>query len=361
MQKGDSVKRFEVIQGCRFVAIFMIYLAHTRSFLVPGMELFSDFGEKGVYIFIVLSGILLYRNSGRKNYAGTIKDGMKYAILKIKSLYWLHFLMWLVMFIVTVSQENLFRSVVYSAFNLTLTQSFIPFSGIINSFNGPSWYLSMCMFLWVLTPPYINWYNKRMKNGDLIRTTKRMNGLLILTWLIWLNCGTLLIWVVQNKIPQINSDWFSRWLLYSCPVLDFVIYLLAFWNTKLFCDKIFSYSKTKMTIAVVVVLISMVTKGEIPIVYNIPFVLSIIYIINYLIDHPELLMSRALSRKGLVFAGNISSYFFLIHGPVNMIINKTILAAYTPIAFFISLVISSCLSMLAYTFHLRMKKRPVVQ
>ena len=64
----------------------MIFWAHTRTFLSEELMIFSDFGEKGVYIFIAISGVLLWQNSQKKDYAGNIRDGFRYAVNKVKRL-----------------------------------------------------------------------------------------------------------------------------------------------------------------------------------------------------------------------------------------------------------------------------------
>lgn len=341
-------KKNKVIQGCRAIAMLMIFFAHTATFLKPGVTWFSGLGEQGVYIFIVISGMLLYRNSLSKEYGGSLKDGFCYAKTKVKSLYWLHVIMWAVMFLLTVSKFNLKRSVVYSIFNLSLTQSFIPFSGIINSFNGPSWYLSMCVFLWLLTSPFMKWYEGHEENNSKSILSRNLIIVLSLIWIIWLNAGNVIIWGVDQYMPMINSDWFARWLLYSCPVLDFLIYVLAFCESRVLCvgEK---YSKSNTAIAVLVVVASFVSKGNIPVVYNVPFALAVIYLVNYFIDNSENWFSKLLSSDAIVFFGNLSAYFFLIHGPVNYIINRTKLAEKTPLAFLVAFLISSVASAVFYS------------
>lgn len=343
-QRKVYMKRSNMIQCWRGVAILMIFWAHTRAFLSEKVMIFSDFGEKGVYIFIAISGVLLWQNSQQKDYAGNIRDGFRYAANKIKRLYPLHFFLWSIMFMATTTDANWIRNVIYSIFNLSLTQDFIPFSGIINSFNGPSWYLSMCMFLWILTPPFIKFVECLQLKRKKVLGKFFVESLL--AWVIWLNLGTLFLHYVQTEFSKINPDWFERWLLYSCPVLDFIIYLCAFWGFGYF-----SQCREKHTeyilLAVLVIAVSVLTKGKIPILHNIPFVIAVIYLITYTVNF-ELYIRINPLFKLLVFYGNISSYFFLIHGVVNMLINRTVLVNMRPWVFLISFVFSTAVSYCLY-------------
>lgn len=345
------MKRSNTIQCWRGLAILMIFWAHTRTFLSEELMIFSDFGEKGVYIFIAISGVLLWQNSQKKDYAGNIRDGFRYAVNKVKRLYRLHFFLWLVMFTATTTNENWIRNVVYSVFNLSLTQSFIPFSGIINSFNGPSWYLSMCMFLWILTPPFIKLVDRLQLNRK--ELVGKLFFVSLLAWVVWLNLGILFLHYVQIAFLKINPDWFERWLLYSCPLLDFIIYLCAFWGFGYF-----SQSKGKHTgcilLAVLVVVVSVLTKGEVPVLYNIPFVIAVIYLITYTVNQEICIRINPLF-KFLAFYGNISSYFFLVHGVVNLLINRTALVNMSPWVFLISLAGSTAISYCLYYWTRRRK------
>ena len=248
------------------------------------------------------------------------------------------------MFTATTTNENWIRNVVYSVFNLSLTQSFIPFSGIINSFNGPSWYLSMCMFLWILTPPFIKLVDRLQLNRK--ELVGKLFFVSLLAWVVWLNLGILFLHYVQIAFLKINPDWFERWLLYSCPLLDFIIYLCAFWGFGYF-----SQSKGKHTgcilLAVLVVVVSVLTKGEVPVLYNIPFVIAVIYLITYTVNQEICIRINPLF-KFLAFYGNISSYFFLVHGVVNLLINRTALVNMRPWVFLISLAGSTAISYCLY-------------
>lgn len=345
------MERSNAIQGWRGLAIIMVFLAHTRTFISPDMTLFSDFGEKGVYIFIVLSGILLYKNSLTKAYAGNLKDGFRYALGKVKHLYPLHLVLWLIMFLATTTKDNLMRQIVYSVFNVSLTQSFIPFSGIINSFNGPSWYLSMCLFLWVMTPVFITFverYHLRDRKGKPFFVSA-------LIWILWLNIGNLVLRLITSMSSAINPSWFERWLLYSCPLLDFVIFVMAYFGCGYFEQKRINQGE-QLLIATVVIVLSIALKGNIPILWNIPFVASIILLVTHTLNNKEAILTNIMSCKLLVFMGNISSYFFLIHGVINLLISGTDLENMRPWIFFISFAVSLVLSYLIYCFTRSRKK-----
>lgn len=348
------MERSNAIQGWRGIAILMVFLSHTRTFLSPNLALFSDFGEKGVYIFIAISGILLCKNSLVKDYSGDLRDGFRYAVNKVRRLYPLHFVLWMIMFFATTTKENLKRNIIFSIFNISLTQSFIPFSGIINSFNGPSWYLSMCLFLWILTPvfiKYVNYYHLKDIAGKLFLACA-------LIWGIWLNIGNLFLEFVASMSYRINPSWFERWLLYSCPLLDFIIYIMAFWGYEYFSQKK-DKSVLLIFISFCLIIVSIVLKGNIPILYNIPFFMAIIIIIGHTLNYKDSIITKIIICRPLVYIGNLSSYFFLIHGVINLLIVRTELKNLHPWIFFISFTISLSISSMIYfaeKFHKRSLK-----
>ena len=100
------MNRIKSIQGIRALAILMVFLSHTQTFISTDLSFFLSWGRKGVYIFILISGMLLAIGTP-KAYRGTFYEGITLVFKKVKKLYWLHFIMWLFMLIFTWNKLSL--------------------------------------------------------------------------------------------------------------------------------------------------------------------------------------------------------------------------------------------------------------
>ena len=330
------------IQGLRAIAISMVFLSHTQSFLSSDLSFFSDWGEYGVYIFIAISGVLLAMNKDKYNYAGTWEEAISLAKKNIKKLYWLHVLLWGICVLSLTRGMSLIRIVIYSVFNLTLTQDFVPFSGIINSFNGPSWYLSMCMFLWLLTPKCVAAYCKKEGKRNVGGTLIAIAAISVL----WQIAAEVFTDVVGENLPQINVTWFSSWLTYFCPVLCFLYFRFAFYMKEWLTTK---NIKVKQCLLIILLLYLFeaffINRFTMPYANTTMIVMAISVVVSTVADGiGGKWQEAALANKAIAYIGNISPYIFLIHGVVNMILRDYFILIGTPWLFGVSLGITLFLS-----------------
>ena len=353
------MKRLESIQGLRAIAIIMVFLAHTESFIDEELIIFSDLGELGVYIFIVISGVLL-AISEKKFQHSSLSENVLYALKKLRKLYWLHVLTWSIVLVITWNDMSLVRKAIYSIFNLTLTQDWIPFSGIINSFNGPSWYLSMCLFIWIMTPRLVNRFDRLNITANLLK--KLIFGV-TLGLIAWINLASILIYIIDGYIPMINSRWIERWILYSCPVFCFIIYSLSFliYKYDYLSHTLCNNSHIKWICAGIII-ITLVTKGEVPVLGHIPFIIAVALILTLVInaDHVKGIM-KVLCNPVLVALGNLSSYIFLIHGVVNCALVHYGGEITTPYKFIVSAVITIVLSAFVKNINDKIKRHTLIK
>lgn len=349
MGNRDSISQ---IQGIRAVAIMIIFLSHTISFLTTDelvIHAVSQWGRYGVEIFVLLSGILLAIHEKSYNFQGTLWEGFLYAKRKIGKLYGLHILMYAICAILILIRGTLSggRFLVYTLFNITLTQSYIPFSGIINSFNGPSWYLSMCGFIWFFTPIFVIWSRKY---ADSKQQLVRCCAVNILVQLIWLAISKIIIQLIDTHVSIINTSWFADWLTYFCPVLNGLIYCFGFLVTKLYFQGKHNPTSSKLNILAKFIMLVIIAEefiygyfAERSVVGYIPMMIIFAYFLIKCIFSGEGNLGVLLKNRLLVSIGNLSSYLFLIHGPVNFILRE-IGSIPVGVKFFASLTISFILS-----------------
>lgn len=334
------------IQGLRAIAIAMIFVAHTGSFLTQNAQVqafLSQFGGYGVTLFLSISGLLLADKTQKGIYDGTIVEGIKYAWNRIRKLYWLHVLMWIAVLGINhfAGREFGVKQIIFSIFNLTLTQDYIPFSGIINSFNGPSWYLSMCTFIWLLTP----WFIAKVEKTQLTlpKAVVHISGILLLR-IIWLTIAKWFIGFVDSHCAWIDVSWFADWLTYFCPLLCFYTYILTFFVRKLYkgCKR-----NGKICMIFIAILIFACKLSGDFWQSNTFMILAISIVVSLFADNGNKVIDFVLQNRFLSNIGDLSSYIFLIHGPVNYALRDFGAAIPVPMKFFVSLLITLLLSIIA--------------
>ena len=140
----EIIKSF---QGLRVIAMLFIFFFHFKIYRQGAdariyNKLFSD-GYFAVTFFFVLSGFLTFKQLKNNNFSLSIRVSFRYMLNKIKKLYPLYAIMIVIVFIVNVTPEKIFRWTILSIPSFILMQSFIPTSIVYFSFNGVGWYISV--------------------------------------------------------------------------------------------------------------------------------------------------------------------------------------------------------------------------
>lgn len=206
-KKSDrTIMSFQSLRALAFMAIF---LSHTKLVSL-------HFGAWGVSVFLVLSGFLMVYSYYEKEVDLSTKSCVVFSVNKIKKLYLLHIIMMiaaLVLLIISIIVNKSFKDVLLTVaklmFNALLLQAWIPISNIYFSLNGVSWYLSVCVLLYMAFPIIIT---KIKKQGGGIA-----NAFLIYIIMLVAAFCTRGITLFDN---------FSKWFTYICPLFrlgDFVI------------------------------------------------------------------------------------------------------------------------------------------
>ena len=204
-------------QGLRVTAMLFIFFFHFKVYGqgIGGRiynKLFSD-GYFAVTFFFVLSGFLTFRNLKNDKFSLNIRKSFKYMLNKIKKLYPLYAIMIVIVFIVNVTSEKIFRWTILSIPSFMLIQSFIPTSIVYFSFNGVGWYISVLAFCYLLSYTFMS----KINNKNILRN-------IFIIYVFQLIC------VFLGRNSSIN-----QWLFYINPLfrsLDFFqgMLLAAFIN-----------------------------------------------------------------------------------------------------------------------------------
>lgn len=212
-------KRIDALSSLKTVACLSIFLSHT------GMNIFRGTGRWGVSVFFVLSGFLMtYGYYGQ----GRIKDisfseCVKFSRMKIRRLYPLYLITTCAMlpFLFVGDETVSFPHVsVLTGLDVFLVQEWLPLEN--SSINRVAWYFCVCAFLYCIFPGVLSY----MENRYSIR--KAWRSILVLL------CAQILIGIAGKSIPTptyvIGGWWdpdFTMWLVYYCPIVRAIDFLLG--------------------------------------------------------------------------------------------------------------------------------------
>lgn len=298
-------KMISPLTSLRFFFALMVFFSHLdflKESKYPILQwiynnIFQE-GYMGVSFFFILSGFILSYNYQE----GILTKKLslrKYFIARFARIYPLHILTFIIALPLSYKlfTSDFISGIIKVLFNVSLTQSFIPFQSVYFSFNAPSWSISDEMFFYVMFPVLVFVFFQ----------SKRVYSLLFIIAFI-----PLLSLMLNNE--------YNHWIYYINPMsrlIDFIIGMLLFevykvLNKKQYLDKI---SFTFLEIVVVIVLgifvffhqyISQVARFSF--YYWIPMS-SIILVFSY----QKGKLSKILSLKPLIYLGEISFGFYLFH------------------------------------------------
>ncbi|MDH6251930.1 peptidoglycan/LPS O-acetylase OafA/YrhL [Chryseobacterium sp. H1D6B] len=293
------------LTSLRFFFALCVFFSHL-SFLKLDEDykdlfnnIFSE-GFLGVSFFFILSGFILalnYREKFRRNTI-TLK---KFYIARFARIYPLHFVTML------VSIPALFSSYKILTYNNFLLQSYIPDQQYFFSYNAPSWSISDEMFFYAFFPILI------------IVSYKFSTALKTILFAGFV----FLILALNNLLP---SEKIHYWL-YISPLTRIFDFLLG-----IFLFDIYSYLKNRNLIlntntytileigSLFVLILFFILRNNFPISYRysiyywLPMCLIILISAKpFILEKKETWISKLLSWKWLVYLGEISFGFYLIH------------------------------------------------
>lgn len=352
-------ERLNQIQGIRTLAMLGIFVTHTSLWLSDDLGWFTpiagQLGGFGVVTFFMLSGFLLaYKNNVIPKL--TRKEGLKTAWHKSSKMYALYFITFLIAFVAKIPDNSYdwIKAIVSMPFNLTLTQAFVPSPSIINSFNGPAWFLSAFFGVWLLIYLFPGLINKLQALSE----KKCINAILLL---LLIQCCWLLL-AEYGLLPLISKHHYMRncyeWLVYNNPLLCLSEFCCGIIIGRLCLIKKYAIMGQNLWALLTVVL----TIGYMTaLALRLKIVVPRIAIIECLVCmgliscmSSDSIAGKVLSSRVLVWFGNLTGYFFLFHGAINFAL-RTFLQPYIgnpyPWLFFISFAISLTLSMFAERYY----------
>lgn len=286
----------------RFVFVALVFMSH---FAWGDIEAFDFGGDCGVAFFFALSGYGLMNGYGARAAAGTL-DFVPFMRRRLSRIYPMHLLALAVAF---AAMPWNFVDIKADILSALLLQSWTP---DYFATNGPAWFLSTLVFLYVLFP----WMARRVAAMRL-----RMLASMVVVGIVLM----LAAYIVIDAVGA-DKDTATRWLYVFPParVLDFFLGMAVF----RFCGAlraradnlssgiVFALQMASMALvaALVPVYLCLGLPWQLGVVFWLP--VAAVVCVFALTDGKALAGVRAMSSRPLSYLGNISMEIFLLHVPV---------------------------------------------
>jgi len=275
--------RVNSIRGLKAILLLGIFLAHTGVW-----ESTYHLAQRACDLLFLLSGFsIAYQHNADKDFVEKLNTPVKYFKKKILSVYPLHFLTWLSAWILFYREDSPRETIVQSALNLTLLQSWFTYNGCVYYYNSVSWFLSSLLFCYIIAPFGLMYIQacKHVKAGFLI--------LIILRILLeYLSVGFLGLNIYHNP-------------LFSC--LTFLIGMQLYFTRGGYKPSIYAVLQAILPLLIIVLSIKFDNSIMISfyVIFEALFVLSMV--------KAQGIVGRLLSGNIWQVIGNIQFEFFMIH------------------------------------------------
>lgn len=196
--------KLQSLQGLRGIAILSIAISHCQLLcLADGGNAVSHWGGLGVELFILLSGFLsCYWHFDERQPAFSLRGSWLRVKQKLGKYYPLHLVT--LFFALPFAYKALLAGKVSAwgtlVLNAALLQTWVPKTSVYFSYNGVAWFLSLMVFLVIVTPRMIAWLQRRSVRA----VAGVMVGILVFEW-AWA--------LAAMQLPA------SHWLVYVVPVV----------------------------------------------------------------------------------------------------------------------------------------------
>ena len=333
------IKSLQSIRFILAIGIFIVHLSFLEDTKISG--LYKDYliglGSYGVTFFIILSGFVITLGYFKK-LDGYRNDKFKqFMVKRISNIYPLHIITFILAIFVFFPRliakplEYGFAGILH----ISLLQTFIPDSRIYGAFNAVSWYLSVCLFFYLITP-------------FLFRIVKRIQSKNI-------NLGLFIlgVYTIQLIIVFILKDSsFAYWLFYNSPIFRSFDYFIGVLLGLTYIERR-SISKNKINYSILEVLsvILLIAVFYFRTYINVAFLYGTYYtplivLTIWVFSFDKGYISKFLSKKPFQYLGSISMEFYMIHLLVITVVTNIVSQSFSVTRIIISFVISFVLSIL---------------
>ena len=288
------------LSGLKVIAILLMFWYHSK---IPNPDI--SMGSRLCEIFFVCSGFLVFYNNARKISTPTWKDSVCYWLKKVCAMYPLHIFGFLIACLLVVRSINgalLFKAIL----NLSFLNVWSSNPDVAMCFNGLSWFLSVLLFCYFISPLLI-WLIKKARNHYVIF------GLVFLV-----RFG---IEFVAKHYP--DTVFFV--LTHTNPVVRGLEFCMGMIVAAIFLSKekkqLSKAWGTVVEIITLLVVLGIVIIGEHHL-YKAVFI-PVFCVLIYVFAHQSGYVSKALSNKAFMWFSGFEFEFFMTHTLFLNIVNAT--------------------------------------
>jgi peptidoglycan/LPS O-acetylase OafA/YrhL len=341
------LKNIPALTGIRFVAAFIVFFSHyPLEQLAKPIFPFAEQGYSGVTLFFVLSGFIICINYFDRFNTDFLHELPHFFVARFARLYPLYCITVLYDWF---AQKRHLNPVPH----LLAIQSWYPDIGVSMGINGPTWSVSVELFLYLFFPILVLYAS--IAHLEKSRVRLFITGILIV----------LVMYVLAqyysspsfNALPLADTNSSHRWL-YRNPatrVFDFLLGGLAgIWYLKHFSVRRENPARiwSLITYAALIAIVAVMSSTKLfysAFSWDFAIALPGLLLIVGLACNPNTQISRFLSCRLMVTLGELSYAFYLIHVPMRFLykgVTGNALNDITNFFFFLFLVI-----LLAYSLH----------
>ncbi len=305
-------KYFNSFEGLRLFAFFNVFLLHVGAYRI---ETFKNNAGWAVSFFIMISGFL----NGYKLYQEkqNISDTSNFSIKKILKIYPLYFVTLLAMipfsgfFNIHGFNNDLFMWLKKFIFNITLTQAWTLNTDISYAFDGVAWFLSVFVFLMIITIPLMIFLKKIIKNK------KDCIFYLILVFLMDLIYMEIMYYFKVDTILWLYIFPISRIFEYIIGIIVGILFYMSYKKIeKTNKLEVFKYTIYEiLSLALLIVYFYTIRNRYLntSIGWIIPNIILLL-----IFGKEKGLVSKILGNKIFVYIGSLTFDEYLIHQVLNM-------------------------------------------
>lgn len=319
LNQKNMPKQIRSFSGLRFIAAVIIFLTHyfTQIGGAPNQYLanIANFGYV-VSFFFILSGFCMtlgYSNKFQECSRQCTLSFLKKRLKKIYPIYVLsNIIVCVILIVVTPTTKNIAISIACLPVTFTFLQSITVVHPIM--LNSPSWFIATLFFCYLATP----WFLHKTQG---ISIKKSIVGLLTCLGIIMLQTAAANAMDYKTPLDHFCKD-ASFWqsFLYTNPCSRIFEYLIGCFAASIMMQS--KAPKSKALMSAVEILVLLVTafafftgsfdydSVNMRLAY-IPAILLLIYSFAY----DKGVISNLLGNKVLVYLGNLSMAFYLLHFP----------------------------------------------
>ncbi len=297
---SNNRHRLLYIDLLRVISMLMVFVHHFRAEIAsakswpPGF-LNLNWGDIGVYIFILLSGFSLYLTA---NDQLSYYQFLKKRLLKIMIPYWVYF--WALLIVRIIQGDINYRSIDYGylAISLTSIDTFVNPFQIISYYCVTDWFMGFIVLMYLLTPFIFQLY-------------KKYNAKIFIVFFI---VGSVALSQYHHplivRLPIVQLFTFSLGIFLAdinYRTCDFRKNSITFWG--MLCGFIAIYLFPGVTAYTVWF-------------QTICFAVLCFYMFKFVEERFCVIFTNNVVRKVIFFGANISFMFFLCHHQIILYLNR---------------------------------------